>query len=125
MLVDHLTLGHRRPVTVQNPEDRRHLRPGFDLASHEDVSVSDIRPARLAVDDRSVCSRCQCIRRYRSHLSVSHIIIIIIIQNGNQKFNFGKCFFLPHVPFLPFFFPIFPPPPRSGPSNPAKEFGER
>ena len=60
MLVDHLTLGHRRPVTVQNPEDRRHLRPGFDLASHEDVSVADVRPARLAVDDRSVCSRSQC-----------------------------------------------------------------
>jgi len=56
VLVDHLTLGHRRPITVQNPEYRRHLRPGLDLASYEDVSVTDVRPARLTTDDRSICN---------------------------------------------------------------------
>jgi len=56
VLVDHLTLGHRRSVTVQNPEDRRHLRSSFDFASHKHVSVSNVRPARLAAYDRSVCN---------------------------------------------------------------------
>jgi len=56
VLADHLTLGHRRPVAVEDPEDGRQLGPRFDLTAHEHVAVADVRPARLASHDRRVCT---------------------------------------------------------------------
>lgn len=55
VLVNHLSLGYRGTVGVKNPEECRDLWSRFDLAPQENVTVTDMRPTRLAVYDWGIC----------------------------------------------------------------------
>ena len=56
MLADHLTLGDRGPVAVEDPEDGGQRRARCDATAHEHVAVADVCPARLATHNRRVCT---------------------------------------------------------------------
>jgi len=54
VFLDHLTLGHGSSIVVNDPEDSGHSWPRLDFAPDENVSLTQMNPIRLTVDDRSI-----------------------------------------------------------------------
>ena len=85
-------------------------------------------PQRLCVKTaRFTLSSGDCrVHHYYVTLSQSFTAVVKLSSTASTDiyFRLAACFSLIHsVSFLPFFLPLFPSP-RSGPSNPAKGFGE-